>query len=293
MPLTFTSKPPSPRLDARLGVRTDEDAIGPGTGDIAAGGGDGPIADRWDAQAQPEAAAGLPALAHAHVLQGCDVQVAADIRRHAVAFYRRPVEGEVAAAGDVHRIAARDLGGVVGGLVLVVAALAVLHAQLDAEASLRASAEGHSHAAAMARVLAHGHACVLAGLQEDVVIRRQVDGVASPRWWNPRMDVGVGACAGGHDVDIVGTSHAGAHGRRVGRDTGALAGVAARGHAHAIAQHTHVAQVGQAGAAAAQSASERAARAVGLLARHGYVQRAQDLHAAVTTGVIQRCARCS
>lgn len=100
-----------PRLDARLHGRTDEDAIRLGSRRVRADRGDGAVADRRNAQAHPEAAAGLPALAHAHVLQAGDVQVAPDIGRHAVGFDRRPIEREIAAAGDVHGVAAGDLGG--------------------------------------------------------------------------------------------------------------------------------------------------------------------------------------
>ena len=146
-------------------VGADGHAVGTGTGDVHAGHDGGAIADRRYAHAQAQAAAGLAGVAGSHVLQRGDVQVAPHIGVDPVGLHGGADQVQITACADVDGVACRDLAGVVLDLSLVVAAFALGYADLEAQAVLRAHAQGGAHAGAAAAVAAGGDAGVPARLQ--------------------------------------------------------------------------------------------------------------------------------
>ena len=148
-------------------------------------------AKRRHAHADGKAAAGLLALVLARVLQGFDVQVAADVHLDGAAGDLRALQVGVGAALDFQVAGCGDLGVVIGRFAAVRIALALAGAGLEAQAVLGAAeGQGGAEAGAAAAVGALELRGVLRGLQVDVACRVQAD-VLRLKLGAGRSDVGV------------------------------------------------------------------------------------------------------
>ena len=114
------------------------------------------------------------------VLQALDVQVAAHIRRHLLALYRRPFERRVCAALDAHAVRPCHMRVGVAHVCAVAAASAFARAARVAQACTSVTQlHRYTHARACVAAAARLAGCVLCGKQVDLVVRLQAHRLAA------------------------------------------------------------------------------------------------------------------